>query len=62
MSDTKIYQYYSEKEYNEMIDDVINNLKDKLKMYKNTFIADITYIYNLNELEELNNLSPAQRL
>ncbi len=45
-----------------MIDDVINNLKNKLKMYKNTFIADITYIYNLNDLEELNDLTPIQRL
>lgn len=45
-----------------MIDDVINNLKNKLEMYKNAFIADITYIYNLNDLEELNNLTPIQRL
>ena len=62
LSDIKIYQYYSEKEYNEMIDDVINNLKNKLEMYKNAFIADITYIYNLNDLEELNDLTPIQRL
>ena len=62
LSDTKIYQYYSKEEYNEMIDNVIDNLKDKLNIYKNAFVADITYIYNLNELEELNNLSPAKRL
>ena len=62
LSDIKIYQYYSEKEYNEMVDDVINNLKNKLEMYKNAFIADITYIYNLNDLEELNDLTPIQRL
>ena len=62
LSNTKIYQYYSKEEYNEMIDNVIDNLKDKLNIYKNAFIADITYIYNLNELEELNNLSPAKRL
>ena len=31
-------------------------------MYKNAFIADITYIYNLNDLEELNDLTPIQRL
>ena len=62
LSDIKIYQYYSEKEYNEMVDDVINNFKNKLEMYKNAFIADITYIYNLNDLEELNDLTPIQRL
>lgn len=45
-----------------MIDRVINNLKDKLEEYKSAFIADITYIYNLNELEELNNLTPLHRL
>ena len=45
-----------------MVDDVINNLKNKLEMYKNAFIADITYIYNLNDLEELNDLTPIQRL
>ena len=60
--DMKIYQYYSEKEYNEMVDDVINNLKNKLELYKNAFISDITYIYNLNDLEELNDLTPIQRL
>lgn len=62
LSDIKIYQYYSEKEYNEMVDTVINNLKDRLENCKNDFISDITYIYNLNELEELNNLTPIQRL
>ena len=45
-----------------MVDDVINNLKNKLEMYKNAFIADITYIYNLNDLEELNDLTTIQRL
>ena len=62
LSDMKIYQYYSEKEYNEMVDDVINHLKNKLELYKNAFISDITYIYNLNDLEELNDLTPIQRL
>ena len=60
--DMKIYQYYSEKEYNDMVDDVINNLKNKLELDKNAFISDITYIYNLNDLEELNDLTPIQRL
>lgn len=62
LSDIKIYQYYTEQEYNEMIDDIINKLKDKLEEYKKAFIDDITYIYNLNELEELSDLTPIQRL
>lgn len=62
LSNIKVYQHYSKEEYNEMIDNVINNLKDKLEEYKNAFITDITYIYNLNELEELNNLTPLHRL
>lgn len=62
LSNITIYQYYSKKKYNEMVNDVINNLKNKLEMYKNAFIADITYIYNLNDLEELNDLTPIRRL
>ena len=62
LSDIKIYQYYTEQEYNKMIDDVINKLKDKLEESKKAFIDDITYIYNLNELEELSDLTPIQRL
>ena len=62
LSDIKIYEYYPEQEYNEMVVNVINSLKDKLEDYKKAFINDITYIYNLNELEELNEFSPIQRL
>lgn len=58
----KVYEYCSAQEYNELIDDVLNNLKDKLEKYRKAFIDDITYIYNLNELEELNDLLPKQRL
>lgn len=62
LSNIKIYQNYSKKEYNEMIDDVIQKVKEKLNIYKNAFISDIIYIYNLNELEELKDLTPAKRL
>ena len=58
----KVYEYCSVQEYNELVDDVLNKLKDKLEEYRKAFINDITYIYNLNELEELNDLTPKQRL
>lgn len=44
------------------IQKIIEKVKDKLNIYKNAFITDITYIYNLNELEELKDLTPAKRL
>lgn len=62
LAEIKIYEYYSVQEYNQVVDDVINKLKDKLEEYRKAFINDITYIYNLNELEELSDLTPIQRL
>ena len=62
LSGIKINAHYSKEEYDSMVDEVINSVKDKLEEYKNTFIEDITYIYNINDLEELNNLLPTQRL
>lgn len=62
LSGTTLNDYYSNQEYNSMIDEVINLVKDKLNEYKNAFIEDITYIYNINDLEELGNLLPSQRL
>ena len=62
LSNIDIYTYYNENEYEEMIKNVVNKTANKLEKYKNSFIEDIQYIYNLNDLEELHNLSPAQRL
>lgn len=62
LSGTKIYQFYSVQEYNKMVDEIINNLKDMLEEYRKAFTNDITYIYNLNELEELSDLTPIKRL
>ena len=50
LSGLKINDYYSKEEYNSMIDEVINSVKDKLEEYKKAFIEDITYIYNINDL------------
>lgn len=61
-SNIEIYQCYDENEYQEMVKEVVNAVANKLEKFKKAFIEDIKYIYNLNDLEELNNLSPAQRL
>lgn len=45
-----------------MVKIVIEKTADKIKKIQKAFIKDIEYIYNLNNLEELSELSPAQRL
>lgn len=62
LSNLPIYQYYDESEYQDMIQNVVSSIANKLEKYKKAFIEDIKYIYNLNDLEELSNLSPAKRL
>lgn len=57
-----IYTYYDQKEYEEMIKNVINRTADKIDTIQKALIKGIEYIYNLNNLEELSGLSPAQRL
>ena len=57
-----LYTYYNENEYIEALQKVIELSANKLEKYKKAFIKDIKYIYNLNDLEELNSLTPAQRL
>lgn len=62
LANLPIYRYYNENEYLDMLQDIVNHSADKLEKYKKALIEDITYIYNLNDLEELSDLSPAQRL
>jgi len=62
LSKLPIYRYYEENEYIDMIQDVIKHSASQLKKCQKAFIEDIKYIYNLNDLEELNSLTPAQRL
>ena len=62
MTDMPIYRDYDKDEYLEMLKNVLNQSANKLEKYKKAFIEDIKYIYNLNDLEELHELSPAQRL
>lgn len=57
-----LYTYYEENEYEETIKTIITKVVPTLEKYKKAFIEDIKYIYNLNNLEELHDLTPAQRL
>lgn len=62
LSNIAIYRDYNENEYLEMIKNVLDQSANKIEKYKKAFIEDIKYIYNLNDLEELRELSPSQRL
>ena len=57
-----IYKFYKDSDYDDLINKLIDKTSKKLSKIQKGFIKDIEYIYNLNELEELNNMSPAQRL
>lgn len=57
-----LYRYYQEEEYIELIKLLIDKTADTLKDIQAVFMKDIEYIYNLNDLEELSEFSPAKRL
>lgn len=62
LSNIDIYRYYDKKDYENLIIEISKEIADELKTVQEAFIKDIEYIFNLNELEELNDLSPAKRL
>ena len=62
LTDVKIYRYYDETEYIEMLKEVVEKVVDKLEEYQRLFIEDIKYVYNFGDLEEIRELTPAQRL
>lgn len=62
LSNTTLYRDYEKDAYDETINTLLKEVQPKLEPIIKAFIEDITYIYNLNELEELNNLTPAERL
>lgn len=52
---------YSLKEYETMIQEIVNKSGDKLENEKEDFIHDVNYLFNVDQLEEINNLTPLQR-
>lgn len=52
---------YSLKEYETMIQEIVNKSGDKLENIKEDFIHDINYLFNVDQLEEIKELTPLQR-
>ena len=61
-SDISLSNYYTNEEYQDMLNKVVNSVSNELEKIKKAFISDVKYIYNLNDLGELQDLSPAKRL
>ena len=57
----KVENSLSIEEYNNLLEKFINEYKYDMKEYQQHLKNDIEYIYNMNELEELVDLTPLQR-
>lgn len=62
LGNVPIHKFYKDSDYDDLINIFIHKTSKKLSKIQKALIKDIEYIYNLNELEELNTISPAQRL
>ncbi|MCF0125802.1 MAG: hypothetical protein HUJ68_08650, partial [Clostridia bacterium] len=62
LGNVPIYRYYEDEEYTKLINSLIEKTAKTLKDIQALFKKDIEYIYNLNDLEELSEFSPAKRL
>ncbi len=52
---------YTASEYEKLISELIEKYGDMLESIKEDFIFDINYLFNINQLEEIKDLSPLQR-
>ncbi len=52
---------YTANEYKNIINELAEKFGDKLESIKGDFISDVNYLFNVNQLEEIKNLSPLQR-
>lgn len=52
---------YSIKDYENVITEIVCKYGEKLEIIKENLIADINYLFNINELEEIKTLTPLQR-
>lgn len=52
---------YSTKEYEEILQEIVNKSGDRLEKIKEDFISDINYLFNVDQLEEIKDLTPLQR-
>lgn len=52
---------YTVNEYEKLINELVKKSGDKLESIKEDFISDINYLFNVNSLEEIKDLTPLQR-
>ena len=52
---------YTVNEYEKLINELIEKSGDKLESIKEDFISDVNYLFNINQLEEIKDLTPLQR-
>ena len=54
---TEFKNTYTSNEYGKLINESAEKSGDKLESIKVDFISDINYLFNINQLEEINDLS-----
>lgn len=52
---------YTSNEYEKLINELVEKYGDKLESIKEDFISDINYLFNINQLEKIKDLTPLQR-
>lgn len=52
---------YTVNEYEKLINELVEKSSDKLESIKEDFISDVNYLFNINQLEEIKDLTPLQR-
>lgn len=57
----QLKEVYAINEYQELLVNLVAKYGATLETIKSDFISDIDYLFNLNQLEELNDLTPLQR-
>ena len=52
---------YTSNEYEKLINELVEKSGDKLESIKEDFISDVNYLFNVNQLEEIKDLTSLQR-
>ena len=52
---------YTVNEYEKLINELVEKSGDKLESIKEDFISDVNYLFNINQLEEIKDLTSLQR-
>ncbi len=52
---------YTANEYEKLINELVEKSGDKLESIKENFISDVNYLFNINQLKEIKDLTPLQR-